>query len=104
MSAKIISLKTYTAVFVALLVLLALTIIAAFIPWGGLHGLMAPLVAMTIAFVKMVLILLYFMHVRYSSKLTWIFVVSMFAWLAILILFTIVDFITRDVTPIPQPW
>jgi cytochrome c oxidase subunit 4 len=46
--------------------------------------------------VKAVLILLYFMHVRFSSKLVWIFAVAGFVWLAILIGLTLNDYITRS--------
>ncbi len=50
---------------------------------------------MTIATVKAVLVLLYFMHVRYSSRLTWIFVAAGFFWFLILVGFTFSDYASR---------
>lgn len=83
--------KTYYAVFGILMVLLVLTVAAAQIPnpWVNV------LAAITIAVTKAVLIVLYFMHVRYSSSLVQLFVVAGFAWLLLLIAFTLSDFSTR---------
>ena len=83
--------KTYVFVWATLLVLL-------FATWGfamlNLHPFNA-VIAMTIALVKMLLIILFFMHVRYSSRLTWLFAAAGFLWLAILILLTLNDYLTR---------
>jgi cytochrome c oxidase subunit IV len=45
---------------------------------------------------KMMLVLLFFMHVRYSSRLIWVIVASMFFWLLILLLLTLTDYTSRD--------
>jgi cytochrome c oxidase subunit 4 len=83
--------KTYVLVWAALLVLL-------FATWGfatlDLHPFNAA-IAMTIALGKMLLIILIFMHVRYSSRLTWLFAAAGFLWLAIMILLTLNDYMTR---------
>ena len=50
---------------------------------------------LTIAVTKATLVVLYFMHVRYSSRLTWIVVSTGFVWLMILIAFTMSDETTR---------
>ena len=50
---------------------------------------------MGIAAAKMVLIILYFMHVRYSDKLTWVFSTAAFLWLLIFIVGTLNDYFTR---------
>jgi cytochrome c oxidase subunit IV len=83
--------KTYILVWAALLVLL-------FATWGFAMFDLRPFnaaVAMTIALVKMLLIILFFMHVRYSSRLTWLFAAAGFVWLAIMILLTLNDYLTR---------
>jgi cytochrome c oxidase subunit 4 len=50
---------------------------------------------MTIAVVKALLVLLYFMHLRYGSHLNWIFAGASFFWLAILLSLTVGDYLTR---------
>lgn len=86
----------YYGVFVALLLLTLLT-------WGvsRLH-LGSPLdimVALTIAIVKAVLVVLFFMHVRYSSRLTWVFVGAGVAWLGHMLILTMSDYVTRGTVP-----
>ena len=88
----VISRKIYFVVWASLLVLL-------FATWGFAELDLRPfnaLVAMTIAVTKMLLIILYFMHVRYSSRLTWVFAGAGFLWLAIMIFFTLNDYFTRN--------
>jgi cytochrome c oxidase subunit IV len=93
-SAPPISVKGYAVVFASLLALTLLTTGAAFIDLGG--GLNA-LVAIAIAVFKAVLVILYFMHVRYSDRLTWVFVAAGFFFLLILIGGTMDDLLTRQV-------
>ena len=50
---------------------------------------------------KAVLVVLYFMHVRYSSRLTGVVVVSGFLWLAMMILLTLSDYLTRGWSALP---
>ncbi len=52
---------------------------------------------LTIAVTKATLVILYFMHVRYSDRLTWVVVGSGFVWLLLLIGFTMSDLLTRTV-------
>jgi cytochrome c oxidase subunit 4 len=92
MSEHIVPRTTYFGVFGALLVLTALTVIAANINFGKMND----VIAMTIAVTKMMLVLLFFMHVRYSSRLIWVVVASMFFWLLILLLLTMTDYTSRD--------
>ncbi|HEX8117188.1 MAG TPA: cytochrome C oxidase subunit IV family protein [Pyrinomonadaceae bacterium] len=92
MSEHIVPRTTYFAVFGALLVFTALTVIAANFNFGKMND----VVAMTIAVTKMMLVLLFFMHVRYSSRLIWVIVASMFFWLLILLLLTLTDYTSRD--------
>jgi cytochrome c oxidase subunit 4 len=92
MSEHIVPRKTYFTVFGALLVFTALTVFAANQDFGRMND----VVAMTIAVTKMMLVLLFFMHVRYSSRLIWVIVASMFFWLLILLLLTLTDYTSRD--------
>jgi cytochrome c oxidase subunit 4 len=91
----VLPMKTYWTVFWALMVLLVATVVGAYMPLGHFHLLMA----MTIAVVKAALIIMYFMHVKYSGKITWVFSTAAFAWLAILILFCLNDYLSRNWLP-----
>ncbi|MCA1573318.1 MAG: cytochrome C oxidase subunit IV family protein, partial [Acidobacteria bacterium] len=53
------------------------------------------IVAMTIAVVKATLVVLYFMHVRYSARLIWVVVASALFWMGILFALTFSDYWTR---------
>jgi cytochrome c oxidase subunit 4 len=92
MSEHVVSKNLYYIIFVSLMVLTFLTVAVARIDLG--HGL-NDVVALTIAVVKALLVVLYFMHVRYSSRLTWVFVAAGFFWLAILIVLTLSDYMSR---------
>ena len=91
MSEHIVPRTTYFAVFAALLVGTAITVFAANQDFGRMND----IVAMTIAVTKMMLVLLFFMHVRYSSRLIWVIVASMFFWLLILLSLTLTDYTSR---------
>jgi cytochrome c oxidase subunit 4 len=91
MSEHIVPRTIYFSVFGALLVLTALTVIVANFDFGRMND----IVAMTVAVTKMTLVLLFFMHVRYSSRLIWVIVASMFFWLLILLLLTLTDYTSR---------
>ena len=84
--------RTYFAVFIALMVLLVLTVLSAFMPWTTRIGIV---IALTIAIFKATLVVLYFMHIKGSSRLTKVFVVAGLAWLAILMSFTLIDYHSR---------
>jgi cytochrome c oxidase subunit 4 len=91
MNSIIVPKKVFVRIWLALLVLLVAT-------WGlaqcDLHHFNVA-VALTIALVKMVLVILYFMHVRYKPPLTWIFVAAGFILLMIMINLTLGDYLTR---------
>jgi len=91
MSEKIVSTKVYIVIFIALLILTYVTYQIALIDlgWGN------TIVALAIASSKALLVALYFMHVRYSSRLTWVVTAGGFFWLAIMIGFTLSDYLTR---------
>ena len=83
--------RTYSLAGLALLVLLALTIGAAYLQLGPLN---TP-VAMLISLLKGAVILLFFMHVRYSRPVLWLFVGAGFFWLAIMFALALSDYLTR---------
>jgi cytochrome c oxidase subunit 4 len=87
------SLKTYVAVFVALLLLTMATYSAAYMDFGS-HSLNV-VVAIGIAIIKATLVIVFFMHVKYGERLVWLFVAVGFAWLALLIVGTLHDYLSR---------
>ena len=100
MSEHIIPRKVYFTIFAVLMVLLAVTVGVAYIHLGELNV----VAAMTIAVTKAVLIILYFMHVRYSSRLSWVWVGAGFFWLVIMFALTFSDYLTRGWLPVPTGW
>ncbi len=90
-ASHLVSPRTYVAIFLALMVLTGVTVGVAYVDLGPFNT----LVALLIAFTKMMLVVLYFMHVRYSSRLTWAVVGAGFFWLALLLLLTLSDYVTR---------
>ena len=62
-------------------------------------GIWNPIVALTIAVIKAVLVILFFMHVYYSTKLTKLTVAAGFFWLLIMITMSLSDYLTRAFLP-----
>lgn len=87
----IVPVANYLKVFVALFVLLIVTMLAAAVDAGYLN---TP-IAMLIALVKAALIVLFFMHVRYASPLVRVFAAGGFLWLIIMFVLTFADVLTR---------
>ena len=88
------TIKLYILIFLALAVGTVVTWWVAFIDLGFWN----PIIALTIACTKATLVILFFMHVRYSSKLRMITVCAGFFWLLILISLSLSDYLTRAVT------
>ncbi len=97
MSQHIDSVKTYTLVFVLLILLTVTTTGVAYLDLGHF----SVVVALTIAVVKMLLVALFFMHIRHSTQLTKVVVVGGLLWLSILITLSMSDFITRGWLGVP---
>jgi len=95
MNSTTISKKSLYGIWLALLLLLFLT-------WGlsqfDLHHFNV-VAALSIAVVKMLLVILFFMHVKYKPPVTWIFVAAGFIWLLIMIDLTLGDYMTRGSVP-----
>jgi cytochrome c oxidase subunit 4 len=90
-ASHLVSPRIYVTIFLALMVLTGVTVGVAFLDLGPFNT----LVALVIAFTKTMLVVLYFMHVRYSSRLTWAVIGAGFFWLALLLLLTLSDYVTR---------
>jgi cytochrome c oxidase subunit 4 len=92
----VLPVSVYLKVYVALVVLMALTVWAAQKHLGALNN----TVAMSIAIAKAVLVVLYFMGVRFNTRLTWLWASIGFVWL-MLLFGTLTDYITRDWIKVP---
>jgi cytochrome c oxidase subunit IV len=91
------SVGTYAIILVALLILTIATALVATIDLGPLNI----IVALGIAVTKMLLVVLFFMHVRYSTRLTRLVLIGGMLWLAILLLMSFSDFATRGWLGVP---
>jgi cytochrome c oxidase subunit 4 len=87
----IVSPKIYGMIFGALLIGTALTVVASYLELGIFN----PIVAIAIACAKAVLVILFFMHVKYSSRLTKLTVAAGFFTFFVLITMTMTDYISR---------
>jgi len=96
MSEHIVSPRVYISIFLVLMVGTGLTLVAAF---QDFPGPLNAVVALTIAVVKATFVVLYFMHVRYSSRLIWLVIAAALFWLAIMFALTISDYSTRAWLP-----
>ncbi|MBI3245859.1 MAG: cytochrome C oxidase subunit IV family protein [Deltaproteobacteria bacterium] len=90
----------YLVIFGALMALTATTVAVAFVNLGALNN----VVALAVAGIKTVLVVLFFMHVRYGSLTTKIFAVAGFFWLSIMITFTVSDMQVRSPAPTSKGW
>lgn len=97
MHERVDSVKMYVFVFVALLALTGLTTMVAEIDMGPFNV----FVALLIAVVKMLLVALFFMHLRHSTVLTRVIVCGGMLWLVILMVLSMADFISRNWLPVP---
>ncbi|GAC1428324.1 MAG: hypothetical protein NVSMB68_00290 [Thermoanaerobaculia bacterium] len=84
-------LPVYIGIFAALMVLTILTVAVSRIDLGVLN---TP-IALTIAVVKATLVILFFMHVIHSTRLTWVVIISSFLWLGVMFVLTFADYLTR---------
>ena len=93
----VVPVKVYVAVFLALCAFTVLTVSAAGHDFGALN---TP-IALVIAITKATLVILYFMHVRYSPRLIWLVVGGSLAWLGVLVIITMTDYASRGWLPFP---
>jgi cytochrome c oxidase subunit 4 len=98
MTEHIVSPKIYVAVFAILLLMTGTTTAVSFVdlgPWSTV-------VALGIAAFKATLVVLFFMHIKYSRPLMRIVIFGGLFWLAIMLLITLSDFMTRGWLPVFQ--
>ena len=93
MSAHILPRRVYYTVFAVLMACTYITWQVAYFDLGPFNT----IAALTIAVFKAVLVILFFMHVRYGTPLTWAVVIGGVFWLAILLALTLGDYL-------PRPW
>ena len=87
----VVSPKVYAVIFALLLCFTALTVFASYLELGSFNT----VIALAIAIIKATLVILFFMHVRYSSRLTKLTVASGFFLLIVLFSLTLTDYISR---------
>ncbi|MEZ5307971.1 MAG: cytochrome C oxidase subunit IV family protein [Pyrinomonadaceae bacterium] len=92
-----IGLPGYFGVFAILVVGTILTYVVALVDLEHWFAGANTLVALLIAFTKMTFVVLFFMHVRWGSRLIWLSAVAAFFWLAIMFAYTMQDYLTRSV-------
>ena len=97
MTEEITPVKTYVGVALALILLTGATIAVSYLPVGRLHGALA----LGFATAKALLVLFFFMNVRRSGALTKITIVVALFWLAILVVGTMDDYLTRTWLSVP---
>lgn len=91
MNSTTVSTKTYFLIWGSLMILLFLT-------WGVAQfdlGIANTIAALLIAIAKMLLVILFFMHVRYNTRITWLFAAAGFVWFLIMVSLTMSDYLTR---------
>jgi len=92
MSEHIVPTRVYYTIFGVLILGTYLTVQMAFIDLGPFNT----VAALVIAVFKATLVVLFFMHVKYSPRLTWAVVGGSVFWLGILLVLTIGDYLTRS--------
>ena len=100
MQGHVVPKKIYFLIFGALLGFTALTTGVAFVDLGKWNT----IVALIIAGCKATLVILFFMHLRWSTALCRVVLLSALLWLAILISLTTTDIFSRDWIPVPEGW
>ena len=91
MSSHIMPKRVYYTIFAILLFCTYLTVQMAFLDLGPFNT----VAALGIAIFKATLVVLFFMHVKYSTRLTWAVVLGSVFWLGILLTLTMTDYLTR---------
>ena len=92
MSGHVTPLKVYIGIFLTLMVLTTITVAVAYVNLGQLNK----VVALGIASFKATLVVLYFMHVKYASRMTKLVVISGLFFLGILLTLTMADYSSRE--------
>jgi cytochrome c oxidase subunit IV len=94
----VVPVSTYLLVFAALMVLLVVTLYAAYLNLGEWNL----VIAVTIAVLKALLVVLFFMHLRWSTYLVRVFAGAALFWLSILFVLTLQDYFSRHAASLPS--
>ncbi|MCA1562576.1 MAG: cytochrome C oxidase subunit IV family protein [Acidobacteria bacterium] len=95
MSGHVAPKSLYYLIFLALMIGTGVTVLVAKFDLGPLNN----IVMLSVACAKALLVILFFMHVRWSSRLTWVVAGSGFFWLLILFSITMSDYMSRGWVP-----
>ncbi len=98
MKPHIVPVRNYVAVFLVLIALTITTVIVSKIELGEYNF----IVAITIAVIKAILVIAFFMHVKGSRAMTKLFVGAGLFWMAILMTFILSDYLSRGWLPVPD--
>ena len=91
MAAHILPKRVYYTIFAILMFCTYLTVQIAFFDLGRLNA----IAALAIAAFKATIVILFFMHVKYSTRLTWVVILGSIFWFGILVTLTMGDYLTR---------
>jgi cytochrome c oxidase subunit 4 len=94
-SEHIVSPKIYILIFAALMILTGTTVYAATVDLNHVFPALNVIVALVIATCKAILVILFFMHAKYSTKRTQLIIICGFFWLAIMLALTLSDYSSR---------
>jgi len=95
MAEQIVPTRTYYSVFAILVLCTYLTVQISYFDLGRLNT----VAALGIAVFKSVLVVLFFMHVKYSTHLTWVVIAAGIFWFGIMVSITMADYLTRSWQP-----
>ncbi|MCZ7593263.1 MAG: cytochrome C oxidase subunit IV family protein [Kiritimatiellae bacterium] len=99
----IVPVRVYLTVLVALIVLLAANVYVAAVDLGQFAQYRATMV-FSIATVQALLLVLYFMHVRYNARVLWLCIMGGIAFIALMVSVTVLDYQAREWLPDPAGW
>jgi cytochrome c oxidase subunit 4 len=97
MPERTISVATYVIICTLLVLLTFLTVGVSFIPFQ--EGIWHYIIGLIIGACKASLVVLFFMHVIISPRLTWAVILVVCFWVAILVILTGADYVTRGIIP-----
>lgn len=100
MSSHIVPLRVYFTIIATLMALTVLTVAVAFFDFKFMNT----VIAITIAVIKAFLVVAFFMHLKYSARILWLFAGAGAVWFVIMIALLMSDYHSRPWTPDPQPW
>jgi cytochrome c oxidase subunit IV len=89
-------LPVYFGIFFALMILTILTVYVSTVNVVIFHVSLNTPIALAIAVIKAALVILFFMHVIHSTRLTWVVILASLLWLVLLFVLTLADYLTRS--------